>query len=150
MLVKNAMVKTPLQVKPEAKLREILDAILGGDQAAVAVIDPGGKLLGLVGTHDILRLIVPNYVDQVEALANLLHEGYFEEQFNKLAGVTAADLMATELDVVKPSDTIIKTAALFVERKRKVLPVVEAGKFIGMIGMIPRRSLLERIGGKLS
>ena len=32
MLVKNAMVKTPLQVKPEAKLREILDAILGGDQ----------------------------------------------------------------------------------------------------------------------
>ena len=147
MLVKDAMVQTPLQVKPDAKLREIMDAILGGDQAGVAVIDASGKLLGLVGTHDVLRLIVPAYVDQAQGLASLMHDGYFEERFNKLAGVTAADVMSTEVDVVKPGDTIIKAATVFVEHGRKVLPVVENGKFVGMI---TRRSLLESIGRKIS
>lgn len=146
MLVKDAMVKTPLQVKPDAKLREIMDEIIGGDQAGVAVIDAGGKLLGLVGTHDILRMIVPNYVDRDEALAKLMHEGYFEERFKKLAGVTAADVMSTELDVVAPRDTIIRAASLFVEHQRKVLPVVEDDRFVGMI---TRRSLLESIGREL-
>jgi CBS domain-containing protein len=146
MLVKDAMVMTPLKVNPDAKLREILEEILGGDQAGVAVVDTRGTLLGLVGTHDVLRMIVPNYVDQVETLAGLIHEGYFEERFNKLAGVTAEDVMSREVDVVKSSDTIIKAAAIFVEHNRKVLPVVDKGQFVGMI---TRRSLLERIARDL-
>ena len=75
-----------------------------------------------------------------------MHEGYFEERFKKLAGVTAADVMSTELDVVAPRDTIIRAASLFVEHQRKVLPVVEDDRFVGMI---TRRSLLESIGREL-
>jgi len=147
MLVKYAMVEEPLQVSPKTGLREMLDLLLQCNQDTVAVVEADGRLVGVVGAHDVLRMIVPLYVDMDEALAALIHDGYFEERFASLKGVTAADIVNTQVDTVAPNNTLIQAATLFLTHHRHALPVVEGGKHVGMI---TRRSLFKRVSEKLS
>jgi len=148
MLVKYAMETEPIRVATTAPLRTVLESILASNQDAAMVVDNAGSLLGLVGIHDILRRIVPGYLDLDANLAKVMHENYFDEVFAKVADVTAADLMSKGdgLDSVSPDDAVIKAAALFVEHRRKVLPVVEGSR---VVGVITRRSVLRRALDKL-
>jgi len=148
MLVKYAMETEPLRVPTDAPLRTILEAVLGSHQDAAMVVDESGNLLGLVGIHDILRRIVPGYLDLDSNLAEVMHENYFDEVFSKLSEVTAADLMSkgADVDTVSPDDAVIKAAALFVEHRRKIIPVVEGSR---LVGVITRRSVLRRALEKL-
>ncbi len=148
MLVKYAMEKEPVRVPATAPLRTILEAVLEANQDAAIVVDEAGALLGLVGIHDILRRIVPRYLDLDANLAKVMHENYFDEVFAKQGDVTAADLMSKgdSVDTVSPDDAVIKAAALLVEHRRKVLPVVEGGH---VVGVITRRSVLRRAIEKL-
>lgn len=145
MYVRDAMLTEPVTSRPTEPFLEFLHRVVDSRQATAAVLSDENRLLGLVGIHDVLRKVVPVYVDLDTKLMEVMHEGYFEERLSRLEGLTVADLMCTEIDSISPDDTLIKTAALMVENRRKTLPVLQDGKFVGMI---TRRSLLERVVGK--
>ena len=131
---------------PEETFRSLLPRQLASRQATAAVLDPEGRLVGVVGIHDILRKIVPLHVDLDRRLMDMLHEGYAEERLERLKDTCVADFMTRRLDTVAPDDFITKAVAIIVKRRRKTLPVVRDGKFLGMI---TRRSILERLGPAL-
>lgn len=149
MLVKFAMEPEPVRVASTAPFRTILEVMLKANQDAAIVVDEAGMVLGLVGVHDILRHLVPSYLDPDGNLAKVMHEDYFDEVFAEQRDVTVADLMSKDdpVDTVSPDDAVIKAAALFVEHRRKVLPVVEGGRVVGVItcrGVLKRA--LEKLG----
>jgi predicted transcriptional regulator len=146
MYVRDALLHEPLETSPEELLGDLMPRLVTSRQATAAVLE-GRRLVGLVGIHDILRRIVPVYIDLDEKLAEVLHDDYLEERAPRLRGTRVRDLMTTTMDVVAPSDTLIKVAVLFVEKRRKTLPVVDQGVFVGMI---TRRTLLERIAPALT
>ena len=147
MLVKYAMLEEPLKVSPTTGLREILEGLLAAGLDTAAVVSADGTLVGVVGAHDVMQKIVPLYVDMDEALAGLIHEGYFEERFATLKDVTAADIATTKVDTIGLDDTLIQAATIFVKHHRRVLPVVQGTK---LVGMISRRSLFKRVSEMLS
>lgn len=142
MYVRNALLASPLTVHPDEPFEPLLRRLLEFRQATAAVLDDHGGLVGIVGIHDILRKIVPLYVDLDQKLMEVMHEGYFEERLGRLSGLTARDFMTSPVDTVSLDDTLIKTVGLIVENRRKTVPVVENGKFVGMI---TRRSILETV-----
>lgn len=140
MLVKQAMLANPLTVKPDTSIYELIGAILGTNQTTAGVLDHSGKLVGIVGAHDILRKLVPRYLDMGTKLKDLIHDGYFEEKFVVFQNMTVESIMVQNMDWVAPDDTIIKAAAMFVEKRRKTLPVLDRdGNYLGVI---TRRSIL--------
>lgn len=144
MYVRDAMLAEPVTSRPNEPFLQFLSRVVASRQATAAVLGDDGRLLGLVGIHDILRKVVPVYVDFDTKLMEVMHESYFEERLSRLEGLTVADLMCTEIDSIAPDDTLIKAAALMVENGRKTLPVLDGDRFVGMI---TRRSLLERVVG---
>lgn len=146
MLVRDAMLAEPITTTPEETFESLLPRQLASRQATAAVLGPDGELLGVVGIHDILRKIVPLYVDLDQKLMEVMHDGYAEERLKRLKDTRVVDFMTRSLDTVGPDDYITKAVALIVERCRKTLPVVQDGKFLGMI---TRRSILERLGPTL-
>ncbi|MDY7092129.1 MAG: CBS domain-containing protein [Acidobacteriota bacterium] len=142
MRVRTAMLEQPVTTHPDQTFDELLQNLVGSRQATAAVLDDDGKLVGLVGIHDVLRKIVPLYVDLDHKLMEVMHEGYFEERLARLKDTRVRDFMSTELDTVTPDDTLIKAVVIIVENRRKTLPVIEDGKFLGMI---TRRSILEKV-----
>ncbi|MCB1032471.1 MAG: CBS domain-containing protein [Acidobacteria bacterium] len=146
MRVRDVMLAAPITTTPEETLESLLPRQLASRQATAAVLGPGDELVGVVGIHDILRKIIPLYVDLDEKLMEVMHEDYVEERLQRLKNTRVADLMTRRLDTVSPDDYVTKAAAIIVEHCRKTLPVIQDGKFIGMI---TRRSILEKIGPTL-
>lgn len=146
MYVRDAMLETPLETTEDEALGTLLPRLIASRQATAAVLDNRRHLVGVIGVHDILRRIVPIYVDLDEKLVELMHANYLEERAVRLRSTRVRDLMTRSIDTVAPGDSLIKAAVLIVEKRRKTLPVVDHGRFVGMI---TRRTLLERISPAL-
>ncbi len=146
MKVINSIVPNTIQVDGDILLWDLINTILDSEQDMAPVVKDG-KLEGLVSIHDILGKVVPNYVRMDEKLMDVMHEGYFEERFRKIAHLTARDLMVRNPDLVRPDDAVIRAVAKFVSHNRKTLPVVEHdGRFVGLI---TRKSVLRRLDAKV-
>lgn len=138
MRARDAMIPTPLVVLPGCTLLELIQSVLNSNQTTAVVVE-AGKLLGIVSVEDILRGILPHYVDLDERLAHAIHEGYFEEKFEKFKHTTVQEVMSTEVDCAAPDDPIIMIVAKFVRHKRKTVPILENGRYVGSV---TRRSVL--------
>jgi len=142
MAIRDALDANPLTVPPDATVIQLIEAILGTKHTTAAVLDAEGRLLGMVGAHDVFRKIVPKYLQTDRNLMDVFHDGYYEEKFVLFKETPVSQIMSTKLDAVHPDDPIIKAVALIVDKRRKTLPVIESdGAFIGLI---TRRSLLRR------
>jgi len=142
MLVRNALVADPMTTRPETSFPRLVRGLLRGAKNKAAVLDDQGMLVGVIGIHDILRNIVPLYVDLDVKLMEVLHDGYLEQRLMRLQDKTVGDLMTTEIDSIAPDDSLIKAVSIMVKRRRKALPAVEDGRFVGLI---TRRSILEHV-----
>ena len=143
MYVRDALISNPVTVSPDEPFAELVAKILASPQAKAAVLDSVGRVVGVVGVHDVLRKIVPHYLDLDEKLMEVMHEGYAEERLLRLTDLTAKDLMTDDVDCVTPDDTLIKAVSLIVEKRRKSLPVIDDKR--RFLGMVTRRSILQRV-----
>ena len=143
MNVRSAILGNSLAVNKETSVYDLVEKILGTNQTTAAVLDDDGTLVGIVGAHDVLRRMVPAYLDMGAKLMDLIHDGYFEEKFAQFQGMKVWSIMVTQMDSLDPDDSLIKAAAMFVEKRRKSLPVLDKdGKFLGMV---TRRSILSKV-----
>lgn len=141
MRVREAMIPNPLVVPPTTTCLEFIHAVLSANQTTAAVV-ADGELVGMVSVRDIFTHILPHYVDMDERLANVIHEGFFEEKFEKLKQTPVGDVMTTQVDGISPDAEVILAVAMFVRLDRKTLPVIEGGKYVGSI---TRRSVLTTV-----
>ncbi len=133
-------------VLPETPLSEVIRLIDDNDIQRVAVVDAGGKLLGLISDRDLLRYFKPEHEGVWQLLAKVKHP--FKQEACRagdlqrcLAETTAGVAMTTEL-ITAGEEMLIKEAiALMIDKGVKRLPVIDNdGKFKGMIS---RDSLLR-------
>jgi predicted transcriptional regulator len=142
MQVRDALIQDPLTARPDETLGEFLPRVMASRQATAAVLGDDGQLLGLVGVHDLLSKIVPVYLYLDFKLADVVHAGYLEERAPRLRKVLVKDLMTTVIDSVSLEDNLMRVVGLIVENRRKTLPVLENGKFVGMV---TRRTILNKL-----
>ncbi|MEO0815155.1 MAG: CBS domain-containing protein [Myxococcota bacterium] len=143
MLIKDVIDPFHVAVDPETPVPEVLELLLGAQHDSGAVVDSTGEFLGVIGVRDALRKIMPMHLYENPNLSNVVHEGYFEERFEKLYDYVARDLMDPGVVTVHPDDTAIRAIALIVENKRKTIPVLDNDR--KMLGMVTRPSLIRKV-----
>lgn len=145
MYVRDVLLSDPVTTTPEEPFGALIKRLTNRRQATAVVLDAGSRVVGLVGIHEILRKIVPHYVDLDDKLMEILHEGYFEERLDRLKDTHVNDVMTREWNGVALDDALIKAVALIIEKHRNTLPVIDNGRFVGVV---TRRHLLERVVAK--
>ena len=103
----------------------------------VPVVDGETRLLGLVTHEELINIFVPHYLSMFDELAFLDDLGEIEAQTMAEIEPTlflAEDIMATDLITAGPSTSIMKVAALLINRKLVLIPVVdEDGRVVGVV-----------------
>lgn len=132
-------------VSPETTLNEVIRIIGLDDIQRVAVVDPAGKLLGLISDRDLLRYFKPEQEGIWYLLAKIKHpfrQDACQTNLRQcLSGISAGSVMTTELITVREEMLIEEAIGLMIDKGLKRLPVVDAaGRFKGMIS---RDSLLR-------
>jgi CBS domain-containing protein len=133
--VNDVMTTTVVAVKRGASYKEIAALLRKYRVSAFPVLDDDQRVIGIVSEADLLAKEALN-ADRGGAITAMVHH----KELQKADGVTAGDLMTSNVVTVKPDDTVEQAARLMYHLQVKRLPVVDAGGHL--VGIVSRADLL--------
>jgi predicted transcriptional regulator len=109
----------------------------------LVVTDTAGIPVTILPASQVVRLLVPPYVQEDPSLAGVLSESMADRVADKLGGKTVEEVLPKpppDMATVKSDDTIVEVAAIMA-RSRSPLVVVMSGR--RLVGVITAARILE-------
>ncbi len=100
------------------------------------VTDASGNPYAVLPASQVVRFIVPRYVQDDPSLAGVLNESTADRCAEKLSGKKVRDVLPDHLIDITPAnadDTIIEVAALMARLRSPLVAVVKDDRLIGVI-----------------
>lgn len=119
--IKDFMSVNPLTFAPATHIMDAIHAMLVRKVTGGTVLDDQGRVVGVISELDLL--------DKLEQIA------YYQE-----GDACIGDLMCSEVDVLPLQTTLFEAARTLTQHKRRRMPVVDNGLFVGQISC---RSILQ-------
>jgi CBS domain-containing protein len=102
----------------------------------IVVTDTSGKPFAVLPASQVVRFIVPRYVQDDPSLAGVLNESMADRAADKLGGKRVRDVLPdhlTNIPSAHADDTIIEVAAVMARLRSPLMAVVKDGKLFGVI-----------------
>ena len=102
----------------------------------ILVVDASGSPYAVLPASQVVRFIVPGYVQDDPLLSGVLEESMADHVAERLEGKTVGDMLPVHLANVPPAnydDTIIEVAAVMARLRSPLIPVTKDGRLLGVI-----------------
>lgn len=102
----------------------------------VLVVDASGSPYAVLPASQVVRFIVPRYVQEDPPLAGVFEESMADHLAERLEGKTVGDMLPEHLTDVPPAnfdDTIIEVATVMARMRSPLIPVTREGRLLGVI-----------------
>jgi predicted transcriptional regulator len=107
----------------------------------IVVCEPDGRPSRILPGTQVLRFVIPRYVQDDAALARVMGKRSSDRLLGELAGKKVRDLLVdrgeADLAIARPDDTVLELAVLMARTHSPVLAVVEHDRLIGCV-TLPR------------
>ena len=149
-VVRDIMDADPATVGPDAPVEEVVSVLRRHELPGVPVVDADGMLVGIVTEADLVLpdeegdLHIPHYVNLFGGTVFLEPLSRFEERLRKATAGDVGDMMTADPITVDADATPREAARLMTEHKHNRLPVVEHGRYVGLVS---RAEVLENLAG---
>jgi CBS domain-containing protein len=149
---KDLMVAGVITVPPETPAAELARIFVSRGVSTVAIMDPLGRLLGVVTESDLIRRLADEDEQPRKGwLARLLEASNAgAERYAHRHAATAGELMAKEVITVRPEDTAAHAARLMEEHQIRRVVVADQGRLLGLVSRADLvRAIMVPIGEAL-
>lgn len=151
MKVAEYMTRDVITAKRTSNIAEIAALLRKHRITGVPIVDSENHLLGVVTHEELINVFIPHYLSMFDDLAFLDDFAAIEAQ--TMAEIEpslflADDVMATDVVVVRPETSIMKVAALMVNRKHVLIPVVDDDNRV--VGVMNRSGVSSAFTGVAS
>lgn len=142
MKVRNVMKSPVITINESASYEEAAKILCEHSISGAPVVDAAGNLVGLISEKDLFRVLFPfeqSYYDHPEAYLD------FEQRENKIDEIRHDAILpyiTNKVVTVEPEMPILQAGGLMLAKGVHRLPVVEAGK---LVGIISRKDIFGRI-----
>ena len=134
MLAKDVMTTKVVKVSAESTVPEIAQLLMKNHISGVPVVGPGDKIVGIVSEGDLLRRSeIGTERHRPWWLTILAGNRDLAREYVKAHGLRARDVMTRDVLTVAEDAPLTKIASILEERGIKRVPVVRAGKLVGII-----------------
>ncbi|MFB9971298.1 CBS domain-containing protein [Pseudoroseomonas cervicalis] len=134
MQVQDLMTRTVLTVPPTTPLATLAALFAERGVSGVPVVDEAGRLLGLVTEGDMLRRLAAPAERPRPWYQRLLASAPRQaEEFARIHGRCAQDVMSTGLVTAPPEMPVDEAAALLEKHRIRRLPVLREGRLVGIL-----------------
>jgi CBS domain-containing protein len=144
---KDIMTRDVVTVKPETSIEELASLLVKNEISGVPVVDDTGSLFGIVTENDLIsrnkRLHIPTVVSFLDAAIYLESSRKFEEEVKRVAATKVGDICVRKVVTITEDTTVVDIATIMAEKKVHLLPVIEAGKVVGIVG---KRDMVKAVG----
>ena len=143
MRVRDVMTTSVVTARVETPFPRLVDLLVERGISGLPVVEDDGSLVGMVTEADLVskEAYGGRRRRRVQVLLDLLAGGESTWAI-KARGLTAGQLMTTEVETVRPDTDVRDAAREMVEHGHKRLPVVEGGR---LVGIVSRTDLLRTL-----
>jgi len=145
MVVRDVMTEDPFTIEPDAPLDKASDLMRAKDFRHLPVVDPAGRLIGIIADRDLKRAALAAAVDEgVSADGRpLCQSGQAREH------LSVQDVMSRDVLTTHPEAPLAHAARVMFERRVGSLPVILDGRMVGMLTErdVTRALASGKIGG---
>ena len=137
--VSEYMDPDPVTVAPDATVEDVARVLGEQELHGVPVVDDAGRVVGIVTENDLVigdeegDLHIPHYIELFGGLVFLEPFRRFEQRLKKAVAATAEQMMTADPRTVGPDDDVEDAAHVIVETGHNRIPVVDAGRLVGVI-----------------
>ena len=120
----------------DSSAREAARMLAEDSLPGIVVVTADGQLYAVLPASEVVRFIVPSYVQDDPLLAGVLAESMADRAAEKLGGKTLRELLPQHqltLPAVNADDTIIEVAAMMGRLRSPLIAVMKQGRLHGVI-----------------
>ncbi|NVO15076.1 MAG: CBS domain-containing protein [Rhodoplanes sp.] len=139
----DIMATNVITVTPESTVQDVAELLLKHRISAVPVVDPAGRLIGIVSEGDLLRRAEAGTGHERSWwLKLLMGREVLAAEYVKEHARKVADVMTRDLITASPDTPVAEIATLLERNRIKRVPIVQAGK---LVGIVSRANLLHAL-----
>ncbi len=99
----------------------------------LAVVNEHDELVGMISMYDILVLMRPKHIHIWGEMNDIDFTGFINEILVRAKNILVGDLMTSEVLTVTPDTHLLLIVDIMTRKHIRRIPVIEAGKMIGMV-----------------
>lgn len=135
--VDELMTRNVVRVRPDTPFKEIVKELAENDVTAVPVVDPSGRVVGVVSEADLMR----KSADQPDPFGRVPVPSLEAWERARAEGARAEEIMSAPAVCARPEWNVVETARLMTAQNVKRLPVVD--EIDQLVGIISRADILR-------
>ena len=136
-------------VRMDTPAAEAVRVLTEHDRPGLIVVDDNEHPIAILPGSQVLRMLIPRYVQEDPTLARVLDEAFADKMYEALGDKSVHDLMPQDkvpMPVVAPDDTVLEIAAIMASNRSPLVAVVEErSKTAPLIGAISAGQLIARV-----
>ena len=136
--VKDIMVKDIVTVQKGTSLRSLAEILTSRHFGGAPVVDASGKFLGVVGQHDLIRhekpLHIPTVVTLFDSWFPLELPSFLKKEMERISATSVGDLYNPNAPTITLETPVHDVVSLFERKDVDILPVLEDGRIVGVVG----------------
>lgn len=147
---KDIMTKDVITVSPSMTIEEFARILMKNQISGAPVTNERGDLIGIATENDLItqnkRLHIPTILRLFDAFIPL-GTSRLEREIKRITATTVDEICTKKVIVVEPETSLEEIATIMTEKKIHLVPVVERGKIVGIIG---KKDIIRGIAGETS
>jgi CBS domain-containing protein len=145
----DIMTPDPVTLSPDTDIRTAATLLLDKKINGAPVVDDQGRLVGVLCQSDLVaqqkQVTMPSIFAMFDGFIALSSREDFERELQKIAATFVSQAMTRNPKSVTLQTPIDEIATVMVNEKLYTLPVVDAGKLVGVVG---KEDILRTLLGK--
>ena len=137
-IAKDIMAENVITVSPDTEIIQAAQLLIQKNINGTPVINKKGEIVGIICQSDLIaqqkNLPLPSLFRLLDGFIPLTSPKKLEKEVRKIAAITVADAMTSDVVSVTPDTSIGEIADLMVGKNYHSIPVVDDGKLVGIIG----------------
>jgi CBS domain-containing protein len=137
---KDIMTTNVHTVSTDTEVEELARLFVETGVSAMPVLDTKGALQGIVTETDLVEqnkpLHIPTVISIFDWVLYLESEKNFREQVEKMTARKVGEICTREVVTCTPDTPVADIAALMVDHKAHLIPVIEGGKVVGVVARL--------------
>jgi len=121
-------------VRETDTVTDVLSLMIHKKTNGVVVVDDENVVVGILSSWDVIKHIVPDYLEDDRHLAAFEAGDVFEKRVHEVAHDPVSKFMTQDVHTAKESDTLISAITMLAEFHIRQLPIVDdSGHLVGYV-----------------
>ena len=116
-------------------VRSVVVKMISRDCGVIPVVEDDGKLIGVIALRDVMLPMYPNLGDYIHDSVRSRDFVQMEEGYPGVMNMKAEEIMTPNPMTVSLDDPVLKAASYMGLKNLRRIPVVEDGKYVGIVGI---------------